>query len=162
MTDSIHTSDEFNGFGILIPFVKELGFVLNSYEGGHSEIVYAPRTEHMNSFEVAHGGALMTLLDVSMATAARSVDKSFGVLTIEMKTSFLRPATGALKALGELMHRTRSTAFVQSSVYNEQGDLCAHATGTFRYVQRRPPVLTQSLDEGAGAPKQTTNAIATD
>lgn len=128
----------YNGFGLLIPFVQSLGFKLDYYEDGASQILFAPRAEHLNSFEVAHGGALMTLLDVSMATAARSVDKSLGIVTIEMKSSFMRPATGTLKAKGELLHRTRTTAFVQSKVYNAQGELCAHATGTFRYVARKP------------------------
>ena len=110
--------DELNGFGILIPFVKELGFVLDFYDNGKSQITYSPKPEHLNSFQVAHGGAVMTLMDVSMATAARSVDKSLGIVTIEMKTSFLRPSTGQLIAKGELMHRTRTTAFVESKVLN--------------------------------------------
>ena len=130
--------DELNGFGILIPFVKELGFVLNFYEGGKSQITYSPKPQHLNSFQVAHGGAVMTLMDVSMATAARSVDKSLGIVTIEMKTSFLRPSTGRLIAMGELIHRTKTTAFVESKIMNELGELCAHSTGTFRYVQRKP------------------------
>ena len=164
MIDSPNSVDSFNGFGILIPFVQELGFKLNFYENGISEIFYTPRAEHLNSFEVAHGGSLMTLLDVSMATAARSVDKSFGVVTIEMKTSFLRPATGTLKATGSLMHRTRSTAFVQSSVYNADGELCAHATGTFRYMERRPSNLGDTSKSKSASPgwKTSTQPIPTD
>jgi len=161
--------DSLNGFGILIPFVKELGFVLNYFENGSSEIIYSPKPEHFNSFDVAHGGSVMTLLDVSMATAARSVDKTFGIVTIEMKTSFLRPSTGTLKALGTLMHRTRTTAFVQSSVYNEAGELCAHSTGTFRYVQRKPHDNSksggtggESIGESVGESGIGSQKIATD
>ena len=148
MTDTFNNQDSFNGFDILIPFVQELGFVLNFFEHGTSEIFYTPRSEHLNSFNVAHGGSLMTLLDVSMATAARSVDKTLGVVTIEMKTSFLRPANGKLKAVGELLHRTRSTAFVQASVFNEAGELCSHSSGTFRYVQRQPESQDVKADAG--------------
>ena len=148
MTDISTETDPYNGFGILIPLVKELGFRLNYFEGGASEITYTPRAEHLNSFNVAHGGSLMTLLDVSMATAARSVEKSLGVVTVEMKTSFLRPATGSLKAVGGLLHRTRSTAFVEASVYNIEGELCAHATGTFRYMQRSPAQINESTGNG--------------
>jgi len=158
MTHTSNTADTFNGFGILIPFVKELGFVLNFFENGASEIIYTPKPEHLNSFDVAHGGSLMTLLDVSMATAARSVDKTFGVVTIEMKTSFMRPAKGTLKAVGALLHRTRTTAFVEASIYNEAAERCAHATGTFRYVQRTPPT-TQSTGDALHA---ATPPISTD
>jgi uncharacterized protein (TIGR00369 family) len=125
-------------FGVEIPFVQLLGFELQFFEGGVSELTYTPSTEHMNSFQVAHGGAVMTLLDVTMATAARSVDKNQGIVTIEMKTSFMQPATGALLARGKLMHRTRSTAFAEAHLYEAQGQLCAHSTGTFRYVPKRP------------------------
>ena len=76
-------------FGVEIPFVTLLGFELVRFEGGQSEILYTPAPEHLNSFQVTHGGASMTLLDVTMATAARSVTPDMGVVTIEMKTSFL-------------------------------------------------------------------------
>jgi uncharacterized protein (TIGR00369 family) len=125
-------------FGVTIPFVELLGFELTRFEGGHSEIAYDPRPEHLNSFAVVHGGASMTLLDVSMATAARSVQPEMGVVTIEMKTSFMQPARGKLVAKGRLMHRTSTVAFTESSIYDEQGRACAHATGTFKYVRRLP------------------------
>ena len=127
-------------FGATIPFVEHLGFTLEKFEGGQSEIHYAPQPEHLNSFDVTHGGAVMALLDVVMATAARSVEVSMGVVTIEMKTSFMRPAKvaagQALKATGQLLHRTRSMAFTEGKVFDANGQLCAHATGTFKYMAR--------------------------
>ena len=128
-------------FGASIPFVHHLGFTLEKFEGGQSELRYAPRPEHLNSFDVTHGGAVMTLLDVVMATAARSVEPELGVVTIEMKTSFMRPAKvppgSALVARGLLQHRSRSMAFTEGRVYDAEGQLCAMATGTFKYMARR-------------------------
>jgi len=128
-------------FGAEIPFVDHLGFTLERFEGGESELWFPPRPEHLNSFGVTHGGAVMTFLDVIMATAARSVDPQMGVVTIEMKTSFMRPANvpfgQMLVGKGRLQHRTRSMAFTEGSVFDAQGQLCAHATGTFKYVSRR-------------------------
>ena len=125
-----------NGFNVSVPFVEHLGFVLTRFEGGASEIRFAPRDEHLNSFAVTHGGALMTLLDVTMACAARSVVPELGVVTIEMKTSFMQPALGKLVARGELLHRTATMAFTQANVFDEAGKACAHATGTFKYAKR--------------------------
>ena len=128
-------------FGAEIPFVSHLGFVLELFEGGESAIGYTPRPEHLNSFAVTHGGAIMTLLDVTMAVAARSVQKDMGVVTIEMKTSFMQPAPGdgsKLTARGRLMHRTKTLAFTEATLYDVQGRACAHATGTFKYVRRLP------------------------
>jgi uncharacterized protein (TIGR00369 family) len=75
------------------PFVEHLGFTLE-HSRGASRAALRGRPEHLNSFGVTHGGALMTLLDVVMATAARSVAPDMGVVTIEMKTSFMQPARG--------------------------------------------------------------------
>ena len=126
------------GFGVEIPFVKHLGFELTQFAGGHSEIAFTAKPEHLNSFSVTHGGALMTLLDVSMATAARSLVPDMGVVTIEMKTTFMQPAIGPLVARGELIHRSVTMAFTQSTVFDAAGRKCAHATGTFKFVKRLP------------------------
>lgn len=125
-------------FGVDIPFVHHLGFTLERFEGGHSTIAFTPQPEHMNSFGVTHGGACMTLLDVAMAVAARSVVPESGIVTIEMKTSFMRPANGALRAHGALKHRTATLAFVEATIVDAEGKACAHATGTFKYVKRLP------------------------
>ena len=127
-------------FGAYIPFVDHLGFEMVFFDEGQSELRYAPEPAHLNSFNVVHGGAVMTLLDVTLASAARSVDKSMGAVTIEMKTSFMQPARGTLTSKGRLIHRSRNMAFTEAMVYDAQGDLCAHATGTFKYVKRSPSV----------------------
>ncbi len=121
-----------------VPFIKHLGMKLMRFEGGASEMHYEARPEHLNNFGVTHGGACMTLLDVSMAAAARSLRHDMGVITIEMKTSFLQPATGPLKAFGRVLHQTGRMAFTESRIEDAEGRACAHATGTFKYVPRQP------------------------
>jgi uncharacterized protein (TIGR00369 family) len=123
-------------FGAYIPFVDHLGFEMVFFDEGQSELRYTSEPEHLNSFNVTHGGAVMTLLDVTLASAARSVDKGMGVVTIEMKTSFMQPARGTLTGKGRLIHRTGSMAFTEGSVFDSQGRVCAHATATFKYVSR--------------------------
>jgi uncharacterized protein (TIGR00369 family) len=126
-------------FPVRIPFVEQLGLELHACADGASELRVDLAEAHLNSWEVAHGGVLMTMLDVAMATAARSRDlHGPGVATIEMKTSFLQPAEGGLRALGKLLHRTATMAFCEASVLNEAGELCAHSTGTFKYLRALP------------------------
>jgi len=108
------------------------------FDNGQSEIHYEPQPEHLNSFAVTHGGATMTLMDVTMATAARSVQPDMGVVTIEMKTSFMQAARGQLTGKGRLIHRTATLAFTEATLYDAEGRACAHATGTFKYVRRLP------------------------
>ncbi|MDT8998597.1 PaaI family thioesterase [Paucibacter sp. APW11] len=147
-------------FPVHIPFVEQLGFELHSLGDGQAELRVDLKEGHLNSWEVAHGGVLMTLLDVAMAHAARSVHKHQpgmgpGVVTIEMKTSFMRPGEGELRALGKLLHRSTTMAFCEGSVFGEDGQLCAHATATFKYLKALPgrarSVKTlQRQDDSAG------------
>jgi uncharacterized protein (TIGR00369 family) len=125
-------------FGVDIPFVKLLGFTLHRMENGESELHYEAQPEHLNSFAITHGGASMTLLDVTMAIAARSSAPNMGAVTIEMKTNFMQAARGPLVAKGKLLHRTATLAFTEATIFDAQGRICCHATGTFKYVRRLP------------------------
>ena len=160
-------------FPVRIPFVEELGFELWRFGDGQAELQVDLNDSHLNSWEVAHGGVLMTLLDVAMAMAARSAaipndstrsaaipsdsarsaampnesvrsanqhapDGGPGVATIEMKTSFMRPAEGRLRAEGLLLDKTTTLAFTEGRVFDAAGRLCAHATGTFKYLRGLP------------------------
>ncbi len=130
-------------FPVHIPFVEQLGFELHSMGEGAAELRVDLREGHLNSWEVAHGGVLMTLLDVAMAHAARSIHADQpgfgpGVVTVEMKTSFMRPGEGELRAVAKLLHRSTTMAFCEGSVLGEDGKLCAHATGTFKYLKALP------------------------
>lgn len=123
------------------PFVSLLGFVVRRCAQGEAVVDYVPADVHLNSFAVTHGGALMTLLDVTMAAAARSVWDGMAVVTVEMKTSFMQPAQAQhspLTATATLIHRTATMAFTQATVVDKQGRACAHATGTFKYIKRLP------------------------
>ncbi|HEX5784570.1 MAG TPA: PaaI family thioesterase [Burkholderiaceae bacterium] len=132
-------------FPVHIPFVELLGFELVHMADGEAEIHFAAQPAHLNSFNVVHGGASMTLLDVVMAHAARSAlpetEAHMGCVTIEMKSSFMSAAKaerGPLVAVGKVLQRTTTLAFTEGRVLDGKGRLCAHATGTFKYVARLP------------------------
>lgn len=136
-------------FKVHIPFVEHLGFELLRFEDGEAEIALTPRDEHLNSWNVLHGGVTMTLLDVAMAHAARSAGVSAGggakhtpdprgVVTIEMKTSFMRPGLGRVVAHGKLLTQTPTMAFCEGSLVDAAGVRVAHATGTFKYLRALP------------------------
>jgi uncharacterized protein (TIGR00369 family) len=130
-------------FPAFIPFVEMLGLEFVAYDAGSSEIALDLREELCNSWSVLHGGVTMTLLDVAMAHAARSPNqpghaKSPGVVTIEMKTSFLRPALGRIVCRGTLLRRSATLAFCEASVFDASKQLVAHATGTFKYLAGLP------------------------
>jgi uncharacterized protein (TIGR00369 family) len=123
-------------FPVVVPFVESLGIELHAYTEGRVELRVDLDEAHLNAWEVAHGGVLMSMMDVGMAMAARSATgHGGGVATIEMKTSFMRPAQHQLRAEATLLHRTATLAFCEAAVYDDAGKLCATATGTFKYLR---------------------------
>jgi len=120
-----------------IPFMRELGAELVHAEGGHSELQLELQPRHMNSWGVGHSGVVMSLLDVAMARAGRSLEADApGTVTVEMKTSFFVPARGRLRALGHVLHRSVTMAYCEAELYDGDGKLVAKALGTFKFLRR--------------------------
>ena len=141
-------------FPFPIPFVLAQGIELLSSGTGKSSLRMMLQPEQTNQLGMAHGGVLMTLLDVAMAQAARSDAPVRSLITIEMKTMFFQPALGLLNAQGQLLHRSGRMAFTEASVFDEEGRKCAHATGTFRYVDvKSDHAVTASHDAQSNRPK---------
>lgn len=130
-----------------IPFIDDLGVDFVEAPPGEGCVVLQLEPRHLNSLEVAHGGVLMTLLDVAMAVAGRSIDpESRGGVTVEMKTTFVQAglAGSRLTASGKAYHRSTTMTFCEGEIRDESGRLVAKATGTFKTLRRnqsvaRPP-----------------------
>ena len=124
-----------------IPFLNDLGVEFLAADAGRATIALQLQARHLNSWNVAHGGVIMTLLDVAMAVAGRSLDPGVGGgVTVEMKTSFVEPglAGSRLTASGHAFHRSSTMAFCEGEVRDEAGRLVAKSMGTFKYVRQRP------------------------
>ncbi|CAG2145299.1 hypothetical protein LMG31506_03177 [Cupriavidus yeoncheonensis] len=133
-----------------IPFLADLGVTCSLAEGGRSEISLPIENRHQNSWDMAHGGVIMTLLDVAMAVAGRSSDADGrGVVTIEMKSSFMAPGRGHLTARGTTVHRTTTMVFCEAEIVDADGKTVARSSGTFKYIRRMPPQRPGATDTGA-------------
>ena len=127
-------------FGKEIPFIDDLGVEFLGVENGEARVALNLAPRHLNSWNVAHGGVIMSLLDVAMAVAGRSADPdASGGVTVEMKTSFLQPANAGarLVATGKAFHRSTTMAFCEGEVRDERGRLIAKAIGTFKTITSR-------------------------
>lgn len=122
-----------------IPFLDEIGVEFLSMEGGKAQVALTLQERHMNSWQVTHGGVVMTLLDVAMALAGRSLDpESRASVTVEMKTSFLQPGGvpgRRLVASGHAFHRSTTLCFCEADLHDGER-LVAKAMGTFKYIKR--------------------------
>jgi acyl-CoA thioesterase len=121
-----------------IPFIKDLGIEFISADGGRSVLSLDLVARHLNSWSVAHGGVFMTLLDVAMAAAGRSLEPAAGGgITVEMKTSFLQPAKAGsrLIASAHAFHRSSTLVFCDGEVRDTDQRLIAKSLGTFKYLK---------------------------
>ena len=131
-----------SGFDVAIPFVEHSGIRLIETRVDQVVACLEVTDLHTNSAGYAHGGAVMTLLDVTMAIAGRMVARDPGpedtvMATIEMKTSFMQGARGLLTCKGRCIHQTRTLAFCESEIRDDTGALIARASGTFRFMPRK-------------------------
>lgn len=121
------------------PFLQDLGVEFLQMGDGVAQVALDLAPRHMNSWRVSHGGLTMTLLDVAMSLAGRSLyPDAKAAVTVEMNTSFVQPGGrpgGRLVAKGKAFHRSTTMCFCEGEVWN--GDqLVAKSLGTFKYLKR--------------------------
>ncbi|MEO8717111.1 MAG: PaaI family thioesterase [Burkholderiales bacterium] len=117
-----------------IPFVAHLGLTTEELGAGTAKLSMALPEHFTNSLGTAHGGVIMSLLDVALCTAARTLHPdSTGVVTIDMSTSFIGGGKGnRLIAEARVLKDGRSMTFVEGEAKNADGSLVAKAIGTVR------------------------------
>jgi uncharacterized protein (TIGR00369 family) len=128
-----------NAFRNDIPFIKDMGVEFVSAENGRAVVALDLAPRHLNSWSVAHGGVLMTLLDVAMAVAGRSLDPTAGGgVTLEMATRFLQPADAGTRLIvsAHAYHRSSAVAYCDGEVRDREQRLIAKAMGTFKYLKK--------------------------
>lgn len=124
-------------------FIDHLGIRIEQASGGTSTLVLDLKPELTNRRGAMHGGVVMTLLDVCMAQAARSLvrhqgETDHGVVTIEMKSTFMRTAsTERVIARGLCVHRTSTLCFCEGEVVDEHNRVLAKGSGTFKVLRPR-------------------------
>jgi len=94
--------------------------------------------ELANSRGEVHGGSIATLLDCTLAAAARAHDPAaFGVATIDLTLHYVAAGSGDLICTARCERRGRSISFVRGEVRAEDGTLVALATGSFKLLARQ-------------------------
>ncbi len=97
------------------------------------EVAFDARADRLlNPMKQIQGGFLCAMLDECMSVACMVASGMTHVApTVEMKTSFLRPALpGPLRGVGRVLKWGRTIAFTEGELYDPAGRLLAKATGT--------------------------------
>lgn len=128
-----------------IPFVSHLKIVTEALGEGTATLSLPVEPHLYNSLGTVHGGVIVSLLDVALCTAARTLHPgSVGVITVDLSTSFLDGASGRkLLADARVLRDGRSLSFVEGEARNEDGALVAKAIGTVRVRMKHVERSTQ-------------------
>ena len=127
-------------YGTPLPFIDHLGIERVQNSEGRALLALEIKPEHRNSWQAAHGGVIMTMLDIAMSLAARLHIHSApgGLLTVEMNAKFISPGMGdRLTAEGKVIGGGRSTLFCEAEVRDEAGKLVAKGMGTLKPVRKK-------------------------
>ena len=122
-----------------VPFLEFCGVKTEPAPEGVARLSVEVRHEIANTRGNAHGGLMMTMLDVALGRAARdSVPGANSFITIDLHTSFLKPAEGRLIAEGRRIGGGRSIVFCEGEIIDETGEVVARASGVFKPITPRP------------------------
>ncbi len=117
-----------------------LGMKIVTVEPGLGRVSIQVDARLMHPQQIVHGGVMFTLADTAMSMALLgllSPGTRFG--TVEAKINFLLPVReGELLAEGTLVHKGRSTAVMEASIYNivnGERQTVAKALGTFSFAR---------------------------
>lgn len=114
---------------------RTLGFQLLAVRQADREVEvgFEARADLLcNPMGQIQGGYVCAMLDECMSVAGMiSSGMTHVVPTLEMKTSFLRPAMpGALRGVGRVVKWGKTVCFTEGELYDPEGRLLAKATGT--------------------------------
>ena len=117
-----------------IPFLSHLKILTETLDKGTARLSLPVEPHLTNSLGTVHGGVIMSLLDVALCTAARTLHPdSVGVVTIDLSCSFIGGGSGSkLIAEARVMKDARTMSFVEAEAKNEDGSLVAKAIATVR------------------------------
>lgn len=123
-----------------VAFTRSLGVQRAYSRDGRARLTIEGRPDLENVIQAIHGGVVLTLLDVVMASAAVSlIDFTKTAVTLNLNTSFLRPGRGRLVADGEVLESLDGVILCQGEVRDASDEVVARGIGTFRYLALPEP-----------------------
>lgn len=123
------------------PIARLLGIRLIECASGAARMEMEAGRQHHNPMGTVHGGVLCDLADAAMGVAvATTLEAGQTFSTTDLHISYLRPVEAArLTAAAHVVHRGRSTAYVECDILGEQSILIARAKSTCLFREQAGP-----------------------
>ena len=120
-------------FNETAPLARTFGMRLSFDDEGRAivDLPYNPGLDHAQGG--IHGGVYATMLDTAgWFTSAAAHEVDWWIATAEMSMHLLLPAAQtSLRAVGQIIKRGKRQDVAEMRLYDGEGRLMAHATGTF-------------------------------
>ena len=120
-------------------FMHLVGADLTAIAPGRVEAELTLGQQHLQQRGFAHGGLIATMADLVAGFAAVTlVPDDFGVVTSDLKISYLNPGVGQhIKAIGWVLKSGRRLHFCEAEVWCD-GVLIAKASATMAVIEPMP------------------------
>ena len=116
-----------------------IGALLERIEPGRVEVRLPYRDEITQQKGYVHGGILGMIADNACGYAAYTLmPADSSIVTVEYKINILRPALGALRALGEVVKPGRTLTVSRAEVFAENGEHVASMQQTLIMLAETP------------------------
>ena len=119
-------------------FRELVGAELSEADEGRAVVRLRAGARHLNPGGTVHGGAISTLVDVSMAEAIGTTvaEEDERPVTVEMKVNYMAPGKpGSIASEARVRKGGKTMTVVEAEVVQEEdGEVVALATGTYTIV----------------------------
>lgn len=126
------------------PICELLGMKILAVETGKASVQLIVTVKHYNPVGTMHGGIYCDLADMAMGLAfMTTLENGQSLATVELKMNYFRPVTGGtVRADASVLHRGKSTGFIECDIVDEQGRLVARSSSTCMVIPPRESVKT--------------------
>lgn len=120
-----------------MPVCKLVGMKVEAVENSWCRASLEVGSQHWTPFGTMHGGILCDLSDLAMGMAfMTTLLEGEGLATIELKINYFRPVReGLIQAEARVVHRGRSTGYVDCEIKDADGRLIAKAASTCMVIK---------------------------
>ena len=118
------------------PYYAHLGLTVRPPENGSLQVVMDAKPELANSRGEVHGGAIASLLDVTISSTLRStLGEDGAAATVSLTINYLEPGRGRLTGTGRVVRKGRTVASVEAHIHDDEGTMVAHGIGVMRVLR---------------------------
>ena len=125
-----------------LPVARRMGLACNQMQRGLvvTEMMASPWPLNPNGS--LFGGLTLAAVDQTLGLAAMTVSAPAGIAaTSSLTGQFLRPVRPPITVRGEVIRAGRVLIFLEGSVHDSEGALCARASGTWSVTESARGVM---------------------